>query len=133
MELRQEDLEELRLYPNSDPERQLLQSIELSAEATTVLDKDGNVITVVGIAEDPSGERAYPWMLSSALIEKHAKDAVRAGLSLVAAWRLGYPDKLLCNYIGKTSLRNRAFIQRLGFRIVPAPSGDFDFFYLPHV
>lgn len=136
MPLRKEDYEEALLYngrgvPGGD---RLALSIAASHEAMKAVDEDGNILAIGGIQYLPG--RVCPWVMCSPLLNKHRRFAV--GFS--RAWIRNFtaqlePGTLVCNYIGKTSRSNRRFVEMLGFTIVPAPAGPFDFFYLqvPHV
>lgn len=129
IKLRPEDEAEALLYQRGVPPAGLLASIEASASCITFEDEQG-VIAIFGIVED--GGQCYPWLMCSESIEKHACAVGRYARRAVRVMRQ-YGDMLVCNYISKHSHKSRAFIERLGFRIVPCPTGDFDFFYLPNV
>lgn len=89
---------------------------------------DGDeLVALCGIA--PSEDLASPWLLASPRISRHRRLLAKTARHLVADLRT-YPCTV-GNYIGKASASNRKFIQKLGFVILPSPSGDHDFFYLP--
>lgn len=136
MQLRQEDYEEALLYEGRGAPggHRLALSIQASHEAMKAVDEDGNILAIGGIQHFPG--RVCPWVVCSPLIHKHRRFAVGFSQRWIANFCNQLPPgTLVCNYIGKTSRSNRRFVEMLGFTIVPAPSGPFDFFYLqvPHV
>lgn len=89
---------------------------------------DGDeLVALCGVA--PGEDLLAPWLLASPSIRRHRRLLAQKARHLVATLR----DDLCTvgNYIGKDSPSNRKFIQKLGFVILPSPSGDHDFFYLP--
>jgi hypothetical protein len=73
-----------------------------------------------------------PWLLCSDVAGRHGKDVMRIAREYVAALReFANAGNFVFNHIPKHSLRNRAFVEHLGFRIVASPDGSMDLFYLP--
>lgn len=89
------------------------------------------VVALVGMTQGPMF--AAPWLLCSPLVEGHKTFLWRRALRLVEVIRESKGFATIGNFIGKHSTSNRRFIQALGFVILVSPSGDHDFFYLPHV
>lgn len=106
------------------------ESVETTQEPLTAVDPEGEPVAIFGCAF--SQERAYPWMLSSPQIKHYARDVVLHGRFCVSEWHALARElevRLLCNWIHKKNHSARRFVQALGFTILPAPNGDFDFFY----
>lgn len=130
--LRAESLAEFQRLSIADPVALMRQVIEASGvDAVTYLDPTGNTLAVAGVTQDPQCRRLYPWLLASAPVEKHPRALLLIGRALVAFLRDHRQGREVCGYIGKASHSSRAFIERLGFHIVSAPSGETDFFQLP--
>lgn len=126
IDLRPEDAAEVVLY--GVPQEEALEfTIRNSRQAWTFEDSLGRVVALFGMSAKEG--LIHPWLVCSPLVTDHARDVVGLGRSLAALWRT--QPALVCNYISKDAAGARAFIQRLGFRIVPSPVGPFDFFYLP--
>lgn len=85
------------------------------------------LVALAGICQGP--DLAAPWLLCSPSVERHKRTLMRRSRAVVAGLR--DVRETVGNYIGKQSLENRKFIRALGFVILPGPSGDHDFFYLP--
>jgi hypothetical protein len=98
-------------------------------KAIAARDREGNLLGLAGISV-ADGE-ATPWLLCSERMAAHKVALWRSARCVVAAMREQFGDRLIYNFIPKSSTRNRAFVQRLGFRIVPSRTGEQDFFYLP--
>ncbi|MFN3914736.1 MAG: hypothetical protein ACK4K3_07435 [Aquabacterium sp.] len=86
-----------------------------------------HLVALAGITPGP--DFLSPWLLTSERVTKHAKVALRIGRGVVQA--LQREPHTVGNYIGKSAKTNRRFVEALGFLILPCPSGDHDFFYLP--
>ena len=92
-------------------------------------DLEGNLLGLGGaIASD---EEVVPWLLCSPLVDQHRASIFRIARRAVAQLRLA-PQRV-GNLIPNDSPRNRAFVERLGFRITPTNDAGIDYFYLPHV
>lgn len=125
--LRAEDAAEVALW-GEQPGPALVRSIRNSLGAHTVRDSEGQVVAIFGFSE--TEDALHPWLLSSPLVHRHGREALRVGRDLLDEMR--WSDKLICNWVGKDARRNRAFVKALGFRIVPTPGSPFDFFFLPN-
>lgn len=109
----------------------LARSVETTDAPWTAVDADGEVVAIFGCAFE--NKQAYPWMLSTPYISKHARACIELGRICMEAWTVlarAREVPILCNYIHKTNHSARRFITRLGFTILPAPNGDFDCFFL---
>lgn len=125
MQLREEDAAEVALY-GMTPEEGIRSSILDSRMAVAAFDGPELVAFYGYSIRDHT---VIPWMLSSDAVGRHGKTAIRVGRALVKSIRsIGLP---VHNWIGKTSHRNRGFVKRLGFRIVPDEHPLFDTFHLP--
>lgn len=85
------------------------------------------LVALAGVCTGP--DLACPWLLCSPSVARHRATLMRRSRAVVGGLR--EVEETVGNYIGKQSLENRKFIQALGFVILPSPSGDHDFFYLP--
>lgn len=132
MVLREEDRRELLAHePGRDLSTAVWNSSCISSSALVALDGDGQVVAAFGITE--GDHEVCPWLLCSALAERNAIVGMRLARQFIALLRRVAGPRTAFNWIHKDSTQARRFIQRLGFRIIPAPAGDFDYFYLPHV
>lgn len=132
MKMREEDLHEVRLWaPGHDPYDALAMSMRLSGEAFAALE-GAEVVAVGGYSLD--AHMIHPWLICSDLIKAHRKQLMRHSRAFLAGLRRDFPGRLICNYVNRDNAPARAFIQSLGFVIIPTPGkADFDFFFLPHV
>lgn len=124
--LRQEDSAEVRLWGVTDEEA-LLSSIQ-SGLSFAAREPSGDLVAVFGFSQTDA--QVHPWLLSTPLVERHGKEAVRLARDLMEETRAA-TDKLVCNWVGKSAYRNRAFLRAVGFTILHTPGSPFDFFYLP--
>lgn len=99
---------------------------------TAFHDDQGNLLGLAGVSMWE--QEAAPWLLCSPRVDELPRAAVwRMAKAWVQALRASAGSRLIYNFIPKDSPRNRAFVEKLGFRILPSPRDGFDFFYLPHV
>jgi hypothetical protein len=126
LELRPEDAAEV----SPDWRIRAIYSLRKGALIQAYLDGD-KVVALCGLTEGPMF--AGPWLLCSPEVENHKAYVWRKAKRLVGILRDNAKSVTVGNYIGKASRSNRRFIQALGFVILVAPTGDHDFFYLPHV
>lgn len=91
---------------------------------------DGDeLVALFGLTTGP--DFMAPWLLASPSISRYRRETCTEARKLVRLLqREGYPT-VVGNYVGKQAAGNRRFIQALGFVILPCPTGDHDFFYLP--
>jgi hypothetical protein len=107
------------------------ESIRISETCVTVLNQLGLVVSVFGLRDIPEIGCAAPWMLSSSLLKLHAREVMVTARKVVTQWRADSRPKF--NWIATANHSAKAFIQRLGFVIVPHTEErpGFDFFFLP--
>jgi hypothetical protein len=130
IKLRPEDVHEVSLYGLSDPAAAIAASIDPTT-SVAVRDPSGDLVAIGGVVSTGPYELS-PWLLCSALVESNKRSAWALAKKAVGTLQeranSGY---LVFNHVAKDSTQARAFLERLGFRINPAKSGAFDFFYLP--
>jgi hypothetical protein len=102
-----------------------------AGEGVAYRDSEGHLLALFGLSV--FDKEASPWLLCSPLIEQHKVAVWRRARRIVASFRKDANGRLVYNYIPKDSHGNRAFVQALGFRILPSPRDGFDLFYLPDV
>lgn len=119
--LRQEDAQEV------SPGWQATIEAEIAQGAAQAYWEGEHLVALAGVAMGP--DLLCPWLLTSDRVIKHKKLVIRMGRRLVQA--LLREPTVVGNYIGKHAKTNRRFVESLGFVILPSPSGDHDFFYLP--
>jgi hypothetical protein len=128
--LREEDEHEVSLYGLEDPAAALAASID-PASSVAVRDPSGALVAIGGVTQ-PGPNELSPWLLCSALVGLHRREAWSLAKTAVALLQSRANEGFLVhNHIAKDSVQARRFIQRLGFRIVQTPDSPFDFFYLP--
>ncbi len=125
--LRQEDSKEV-----SEGWREHLAATLADSPTVAYRDASGALLGLFGLVW-MDGRTVSPWLLCSEAAEDHSRDVLRMAKRWVSILREGaLRGGFIFNHIPKDSVRNRAFIQHLGFRIVPSPGNDrFDLFYLP--
>jgi hypothetical protein len=108
----------------------LHESVKLTENPLTAVDPEGEPVAIFGCAFDHT--RAYPWMLSTPYIRLFPRECLVLGRRITTDWADSAVERgipMLCNWIHKENLSARRFVESLGFTILPAPTGDFDFFY----
>lgn len=130
LKLRPSDLHEALLWvPGKSAQWVMRSSIEHATEAVAA-DLEGRVIAIAGYTVE--GNEVYPWLMCSAEVRDHGKTLLRWARSTLAYLHGLYPQALICNYLHRPNREARAFINHLGFRILPSPGrSEFDLFYLP--
>jgi len=129
--MRLADVIEVGLAREGSPFQVLSESVACTKDAITAVDEEGLVIAIYGCS---FGEGyAFPWMLSSPLVQHHGVEAVRLARAFVRSWLSEARAKnipMLCNYVNRENHSARRFIQAMGFTIFQSPGpGPFDFFY----
>jgi hypothetical protein len=126
LQLREEDAREV-------PEgwREELSQAIRAGQAFSYRDFSGALVGIFGFNE--SSHEVGPWLLCSRLVGDHRRALVQSARLWVKFLQAYAGGRLIYNYIPKNSPSNRAFVQALGFRILPSPREGFDFFYLPYV
>jgi|GEM_PF-4057937 len=135
------DADALKLRPSDDLEVNLWvpgmggaevvrSTLQCATEAITA-EVDGRVVALAGYTVD--GQEVYPWLLCAEQARRHRVFMVRYARAMLAYIRDLYPQALICNHVHRPNAEARAFLQHLGFRILPTPgrAAEFDFFYLP--
>jgi hypothetical protein len=134
--IRAEDLAEIALYgmPMS-PAEGLRKSIASSPEAWKAIDPStGEVFSIFGVGEafSPEGVVRIPWMVSSETVSKFGRDCVRIGRAVRRnLQQQAARGAIVKNYISKAAVKNRAFVERVGYVITHVPDSPFDLFGLP--
>jgi hypothetical protein len=130
IKLRAEDEHEVSLYGLHDPSRALALTLD-PASSVAVRDPSGALVAIGGVVSTDTKELS-PWLLCSALVTLHKRDAwALAKRAVQTLQEHANAGALVYNHVAKDSVQARAFLVRLGFRIKPSPTGSFDFFYLP--
>lgn len=128
--LRYEDAREASLYSPLGPRHALAQSIGNCPGTITYRNAEGHIVGILGISRSHLG--VSPWLICSPLAKAHRHAVfVKAAEVVEGLQTEANEGALVYNYVGKESVDNRTFLTQLGFRIIPAPAGPFDLFYLP--
>jgi hypothetical protein len=125
--LREEDAQEV-----SEGWKELVKGVVASSDAWAFRDPSGALAGLGGVVSLPGGALS-PWLLCSDVAERYPREVLRWARQAVRALRVEVETngRFVYNHIPKTSSRNRAFVEHLGFRIVPSPAGEWDLFFLP--
>lgn len=114
IQLRQADKDELRAGQGDIDSRQVLsESINISTERYIIVDDDGSVIGVFGVAVN--GPYAHPWLLAKEQLDKHSRQFIRECRPIVDRWAMQYP--ILCNYVSSKNEVCHRWLRWLGFDI----------------
>lgn len=123
--LRPADAAEVRASDGLDPLEALLVALEWSdpgtAQAALV---DGQLMAVCGVVRGSLGENgvAYPWLLTTPVVDRHRAAFLRASRAVLAGWAATYPR--LEQYIDARYLQALRWADWLGFQVdLPAPYG----------
>jgi hypothetical protein len=116
--MRAAEVEEVLASHGLTPEAALLRELESSSVAWSWV-VDGEVACMFGIINpDLFGEAAYPWFLTTPLVEKHSRQFARACKSLLPELIEHHPK--LAGMVDARYTLSLRWLQWLGARIEPA-------------
>jgi hypothetical protein len=116
LNMRPEDSAEIWKLERISPLKAVLQSMETSLEAYTIL-VEGKVAGMFGIAPVALvGQTMIPWMLTTGEIEKIKKSFVKETKRVVREWSRTYH---LINYIDADYTKALAWARHCGFTVHP--------------
>jgi hypothetical protein len=126
--LRASDLKEaLDWAPDMTPQEALRQSIEMATECFTGT-SEGAIVSIWGYRV--GGDLVHPWLMCSDSIKDHAHEFLKDSRKAIQKLQEQYPDKRLCNFVGKDNSPAKKLLTFLGFEWLVVPGlPKFDFFY----
>lgn len=123
--MRQADVEECALGSGRGPHAAVLRSVEASAHTWAVVDRHGDTLSIFGVAPVASDEglnSGCVWMLSSTLVERRARDFIRACRPEIAKLLEEWDE--LRNFISARNTLALRWAEWAGFQIgEPIPYG----------
>lgn len=112
--IRQLDLDEMKATSGSPPEQALMRSLRVSTKAWAYVHQ-GMALSVFGVAPWPgTPSLGSPWMISTALFEKHSFQIARYAKSIVQAMGEGFD--FLVNYVDMRQLGSLPWREWAGFK-----------------
>ena len=118
--MREADREEVWAAAHYTPEQAALFSLEASRDTTTGL-ADGKVVCMFGVgAAAIISTTGVPWLLTTDLVNKHAKPFLRRNKKVVKEMLVTYP--FLRNYVDERNTVAIKWLRWLGFDVLPAVS-----------
>ncbi len=108
--LREEDAKEA-----SEGWRDVCKAVVSDSWAWAFRDPQGALAGIGGI--QVTDTMVVPWLLCSDVASKYPKDVMRLAQRAMAILRKAPPYKVVGNMIPPHSLRNRAFVKKLGFTL----------------
>lgn len=120
--VREADRVELWEAAEVEPLEALAMSVENSLEAWTGI-VDGEIVCMFGLsAPSMTGDVAFPWLLGTDLIRRHAKVFLGLNRPVIERWQTLFP--VLLNYVHSSNTTAMAWLRWMGFTIFnPEPYG----------
>ena len=116
--MREADVREVWAAAHYTPEQAALFSLEASRDATTGL-ADGRVVCMFGAgAAAIISTTGVPWLLTTDLVDRHARVFLRKNKRVVEEMRDRYP--LLRNHVDERNIAAIRWLRWLGFSILPS-------------